>query len=328
MRMKKITGNFLTQSNRDFPLDCETLDYLQSLSDLAAVIGNIGGDRVVLMGCELRREGAERDAGYVFVRSVSHPEGEVMYWEGGATGGGMYVKEEDVSVTANNIDYPKAYTIRSLAPGVGGENYSWDDFADIKPVRDLMDEMKGLRERVNEMSREPLGIIAMWSGMKVPEGYLLCNGQALRKEEYPELYDAIGDSFNEAMSSQGAIYRTAEGYFRVPDLRGRFVVGQHDSDEDYMRAGAGGGLKRVALTEDELPGHSHGVKDYYHAESGSGRPGDADNMEVNGKVGSGSTDYDNTKLYWVEHNTENRGGGGTHENRPPYYVLAYIMRCK
>ena len=50
MRMEKILGNYLTQANRDFPLDCETLDYLQGLTALAGVIGNIAGDRVVLWG--------------------------------------------------------------------------------------------------------------------------------------------------------------------------------------------------------------------------------------------------------------------------------------
>ncbi len=46
--MDKITGNYLTQANKDFPLDCETLDYLQRLVDMAVLAGNIAGDRVVL----------------------------------------------------------------------------------------------------------------------------------------------------------------------------------------------------------------------------------------------------------------------------------------
>lgn len=37
MTMEKILGNFLTQANRDFPLDCETLEYLQGLSALGAL---------------------------------------------------------------------------------------------------------------------------------------------------------------------------------------------------------------------------------------------------------------------------------------------------
>lgn len=77
MTMDKILGNFLTQANKDFPLDCETLDYLQKLVALAAIAGNIGGDRVVLWGCEPNSEGTRRGAGYVFVRTKNAPEGEV-----------------------------------------------------------------------------------------------------------------------------------------------------------------------------------------------------------------------------------------------------------
>ena len=40
----------MTQANRDFPLDCETLEYLQGLSALGALAGNVGGDRIVLWG--------------------------------------------------------------------------------------------------------------------------------------------------------------------------------------------------------------------------------------------------------------------------------------
>ena len=28
----------------------------------------------------------------------------------------------------------------------------------------------------------------------------------------------------------------------------------------------------------------------------------------------------------ISGNTGNRGGGGSHENRPPYYALCYIMK--
>lgn len=74
--MNKTLGNFLTQANRDFPLDCETLDYLQKLAGLAALAGNIAGDRVVLCGCEVNDEGTRRNEGYVFVRTAGNPDGD------------------------------------------------------------------------------------------------------------------------------------------------------------------------------------------------------------------------------------------------------------
>lgn len=324
--MDRIKGNFLTQANRDFPLDCETLDYLQGLAELAAVAGNIGGDRVVLWGCEATDDGAHRESGYVFLRTRSCPEGEILAWEGGPTGGGMYVKQEDISVTANNTDYLKAYTRRSLAPGIGEENYAWDDFTDIKTIKDLMIENEKLREEVAGLSRRPLGIVEMWAGREVPEGYVLCNGQELRISEYGELYKAIGSIFNTGPNASGGKFMTQEGFFRVPDLRGRFVVGLHDSDADYKSCGQCGGKKSVALSEREMPRHSHEVKDYYYPEKFGEE--NSDIVETNQKLGSKSSDYDNVYLHYYKHSSDTAGAGAAHENRPPYYVLAYIMRAK
>lgn len=321
-------GNFLTQSNKDFPLDCETLDYLQNLAGLAMTAGSIAGDKVVLYGCAPYKEGTCREEGYVFLRTCECPQGEILRWEGGSTQAGMYVKLEDVGVNANNVEYPKAYTRRSLAPGIGGEHYSWDDFTDLKTVRELMDENKVLRDEIGNLKSSPLGIVEMWAGESVPEGYLLCNGDEYRKEEYPELAKALGDVFNNGVDASGKRYSTNTGYFRVPDLKGRFVVGIHDSDDDYRTKGAAGGLKKVTLTTDQLPSHSHKLKDYYYAESEKKTDGNRDNINVNGNIGGNGSDYDNDWLQYYEHSTESAGKGKAVENRPPYYVLAYIMRAK
>lgn len=318
MIMEKILGNYLTQPNRDFPLDCETLDYLQQMTAMVQVLGNAAGDRVVLTGCGKNSEGTRRSSGYVFVKTRDFPEGEVLWWEGGPTGSGMYVKVEDVSVNANNVNYPKAYTRRSLAPGIGEENFGWESFTDIKTLKGLMDENAALREKMNVMERSPLGMVEMWAGAEVPEGYVLCNGQELRKSDCPELYKAIGDRFNTGTDANGAQLTTQEGFFRVPDLRGRFIVGVHDTDADYKHTGQTGGLKSVALTAAEMPKHAHG---YGRWGVGSG------DWKAHGSNSypNATTDF---STVWGGHTTTPSGGGAAHENRPPYYVLAYVMRIK
>lgn len=80
--MDKITGNFLTQPNKDFPLDCETLDLLQTNAALVATLGNLIGDKLILDGCGLSNNGTQRAPGYVFLRSKDYPDGEVLRWEG------------------------------------------------------------------------------------------------------------------------------------------------------------------------------------------------------------------------------------------------------
>ena len=328
--MQKTLGNYLNQPNKDFPLDTETLDYLQQLTALGAIVGNIAGDKMVLYGCELNGDKTRRGAGWVFVRTRSVPEGEVLYWEGGTIGSGMYLKQEDVSVTANNRTYPKAYTRRSLAPGYGDENFKWEEFTDIQTIKDLLRENSELRTEIAGLQPPPLGIIQMWAGANVPEGYLLCNGQEYKQSDYPELYKALGTTFNNAISANGTPYTTNAGFFRVPDLRGRFIVGQHDSDSEYKSKGVAGGVKSVILTMDEIPSHSHDFRDYYYPEK-SNQLGGFNNSEANPSghtKGSGDSDSDNNYILYYDHSTKKAGGDNAHENRPPYYVLAYIMRAK
>lgn len=337
----KITGNFLTQGNLGFPLDCETLDYLQELAVYAEVLGNVAGDKVVVCGCEETKGGSERGEGYVFLKTNRRPEGEVLYWPGGATGTGMHVTEEYIGVSANNVDYSKAYSIRGLEPGYGDEHYDWEDFRDIKTVVELMDENRELRESLARISPPPPGVVEMFAGKEVPENYVLCNGQELEKAEYEALYKALGDEFSTAPDCNGNTYTTREGYFRVPDLRGRFVVGYHDTDVDYQKHGRAGGAKAVALGVKDLPEHSHSVNDYVgltkdteSQTAGSLRIGDKDYTTgveaVSGNRRRVQTDAnrDGDRIEWVAHETDAAGDGGLHENRPPYYVLSYIIRVR
>lgn len=328
--MDKIIGNFLTQGNKDFPLDCETLDALQTNISLVAILGNIAGDKVILRGCDLSQDGTKRSEGYVFVRTAAFPAGEVLRFEGGAVGSGMYVKQEDVPVTAQGYDYPKAYTKRTLAAGIGSENFRWEDFKNVQTSDALNQAIADLKEDLQEEAAKfapaPLGIVQLWAGKTEPDGYALCDGRQLSTKDYPELYKALGTTFNNAYSANGTRYTTTSGFFRLPDLRGRFVVGYHDSDNDYKTKGTAGGEKKHALTINEMPSHAHTFKDYYYPEAHDGQK--YDTILTNNKIGSNKTDYDNHHLFYYRHDTENRGGGLQHENRPPYYVLAYIMRLK
>ena len=128
-------------------------------------------------------------------------------------------KQEAIGVTANNVEYPKAYTRRTLAPGIGAENYKWEDFSEIKSIRELMDENTKLRNEITSMQGTPLGIVEMWAGSTVPNGYVLCDGRTMSTTEYPELFKALGTTFNTAISANGSKYTTPGGQFRVPDLR-------------------------------------------------------------------------------------------------------------
>lgn len=326
--MDKILGNFLTQGNMDFPLDCETLDYLQALAGMSAIVGNIAGDKVVLLGCTPNEAGTQRREGYVFLRTAAAPEGEVLRWAGGSVTSGMYVEQEAISVNANNCDYAQAYTRRYLAPGIGSENYRWEDFQDLSTVRKLMEDNADVRSKLDGLQGAPIGVVYMWAGQILPEGYLICDGKAYAEKDYPELAKTLGHVYNSALDyNDNKPVTTMEGQFRVPDLRGRFVVGWNDMDNDYRKQGNTGGKKSVRLKEAQMPRHSHVFKDYYYPESH-----DVDYSESlgghNKGGGSGKTDYDNTNVFYKEHSTQAAGQGESVDLRPPYYVLTYIIKAK
>ncbi|MEZ3475331.1 MAG: tail fiber protein [Alistipes sp.] len=316
--MKSTLGNYLTQSNKDFPVDAETFDYIQRNQAMLAVLGNIAGDKAILLGCEPEQNNTSRREGYVFIRTKEFPEGEILYWEGGSVAAGMYLKKEPVQVTAQGYEFPQAYTIRSLAPGIGEENYSWADMKSVLTLPELERRNMAQQEQLSGFALPPLGIVQIWAGTKVPENYELCDGRELKTSDYPELYAAIGTRFNRSYDCNGKQYSTTSGYFRLPDLRGRFLVGYNVSDADYNTYGKVGGEKTHRLTESEIPAHTHGQNLW---------AGASDDWKSGGHHSwpNATTFHDRTTPFGK---TDSTGGGNAHENRPPYYALAYIMRLK
>jgi microcystin-dependent protein len=102
----------------------------------------------------------------------------------------------------------------------------------------------------------PPGSILDFGGATAPAGYLLCNGEAVSRSEYPDLYAAIGTSFGGGDGSTT---------FNVPDLRGRFTRGVdaaagHDPDADSRgesNPGGNAGDAVGSLQGDGFRSHTH-----------------------------------------------------------------------
>ena len=100
-----------------------------------------------------------------------------------------------------------------------------------------------------------------------------------------------------------------DGNNNTPNLSGRFVVGYDASNNDYD-VNDTGGSESVTLTLNQIPAHTHTYIDQYVAINNGYRPWPANNNDCAARnINSGST-----------------GGGQSHENRPPYYALCYIMK--
>ena len=312
--MDRIVGNYLEQTERDFPFDCETLEYMATNTQMCAMLGNIAGDKTILFGCEL--SGTTRAEGYVFLRTEDNPTGEILRWVGGSISSGMHIVNTDVAV---GEDYPKAYTTRTLAPGQGSEGdeaFAWTDFTVLATTKDIAAALNTLRGEVETITLEPYGVIKMWAGSSIPEGYHLCDGSSFKRTDYPNLFAAIGTTFNSAKDAGGYTQSTPSDEFRLPDLRGRFIVGQYGGGDGFHNLGDTGGLSKVYLGINEIPSHNH-TASFIGSESGDGDDGNyiiiADDEPITGTK---------TNVISVSY----AGGSAAHENRPPFYVLAYIIK--
>ena len=146
----------------------------------------------------------------------------------------------------------------------------------------------------------PVNGIIMWTKSSIPDGWRICDGGG-----------------------------------GTPNLVNRFVVGAGN----WYGLGATGGANTVSLTWNQMPKHSHsgGVHaggNHWHYiytrqddwnDSGGWGPswGDGDNGHYRG--------WHST--HWGGHHshgmwTNNSGRSHSHENRPPYYAVTFIMRIR
>ena len=355
--MDKVLGKYLNQPDNDFPLDCETFDYIQNNNFITEILGNIAGNMCFIYGCE--KNGTEYKPGYVFLRTDEHPEGEILPFEGGPLDSGeLCIKSQAVDVnTANNKTYTSVYTKRSLS------------FTET--VQGYVDIIADVNDFTYASYNKPLyGEIKIWSGPieTIPPGYHLCDGSQLEINRYPNLYNVIGDIYNKqhigicTTYNPQDYYQTDPGCFRIPDLRARFVVGCDETGripgDDINRSGyvfgSQGGLSTCKLTEAQsgLVNHTHPAasfthpagahRHYYATDDNASRipPGyDLVNYAWIDNVGADKTGAGYIQLTSKSENhshtvetivsdTKHKGAEESHENKPPFMVLYYIIRCR
>lgn len=85
----------------------------------------------------------------------------------------------------------------------------------------------------------PIGTINAFGGTTAPEGWLICQGQALSRTEYKDLFDVIGTNFG---SGDGSTT------FNVPDLRGEFLRGSGTNSHSDQGGGGVVGAHQDATT--------------------------------------------------------------------------------
>lgn len=186
--MEKHVANYLGQSNNDFPVDCETMDYINQRIALCEALGAMGGDKIILSGCV--DNGTTRSAGYIFLKTTDYPEGEVLRFEGGNTSATFAIRKTNIDITAEGETYSGAYTKRSAVTGTGTETYNWSEMTEVSGVSN-----RALKGAIEE--RTMVGMIVLYpvnQHVQVNEHWIECNGASYSGQTYPELYEILKGS--------------------------------------------------------------------------------------------------------------------------------------
>lgn len=181
---------------------------------------------------------------------------------------------------------------------------------------------------ISGSSANPVGAITMYAGSTAPTGWFVCDGSAVSRTVYKDLFQTIGTTYGVGDSSTT---------FNLPNLKGKFPVGYKSDDADFDELNhADGGAKTVSLSAAQGGSHSHGnsgtasanhthyygSKEFDDMDGGSYitglRPLD---LSSDGNKNSSEMSADH---YHAVSTTS--GSGTAHNNLPPYLVLNFIIK--
>lgn len=97
-----------------------------------------------------------------------------------------------------------------------------------------------------------IGTITIFSGATIPDHYLVCDGSAISRQDYSELFSVIGDTYGPGDGSTT---------FNLPNMMANVPVGTSQNHA----LGETGGASDIILIEDNIPSHSHTIPQHGHS---------------------------------------------------------------
>jgi len=183
------------------------------------------------------------------------------------------------------------------------------------------------------LAAEPAGIVKLWAGTiaTVPTGYLFCNGAAVSRTTYADLFTAIGTIYGVGDTSTT---------FNLPDLRDKFIVGAKQDDSGIPKSNiegslaASGGAATAPHTHTD-PSHVHQWYDYFGVNS-SAQTFDSNGSGVWTTFATNAGGVTQIAAGYaaglsVDGYTTAAGTGATGSTSPaiipPYYAISYIIKA-
>lgn len=198
----------------------------------------------------------------------------------------------------------------------------------------------------------PVGALVPYAGSSAPTGYLLCDGSAVSRSTYADLFTAISTTFGAGDGSTT---------FNLPDLRGRTAVGKDNMggsaasrvtgntvSPNGNTLGAVGGGERHTLITGEMPSHTHTQNAHTHTQNSHTHSKGSNYTQVQNLS---AANLGGSSGYFVEINAssgltnntpgtssatatnqdatatnQNTGGGDPHLNLQPSIILNYLIK--
>jgi len=164
----------------------------------------------------------------------------------------------------------------------------------------------------------PVGTINMYAGATtdVPTGWLLCNGAAVSRTTYAQLFAVLDTEYGVGDGS---------GTFNLPD----FVTSNKFPRAATNNSGRGttGGSDSVTLSTAQMPSHSHTISPNPHGhtinlQGTNSSPGVSG---LNTSPFSNVTSQSSHTPATASLTNSSTGSGNSHENKPPFIDVHFII---
>lgn len=168
----------------------------------------------------------------------------------------------------------------------------------LKNIEQAIQTVAQALKNQSVISSTEVGTIVSFGGATAPAGWILCNGAAVSRIAYADLFGVVGTTYGVGDGSTT---------FNLPDLRGRVPVGQDTTQTEFDVLGEVGGHKK-------MQSHTHS-------------PGNVYNVSQNSNGGATSRNLLSLNSSDVNQNMSlATAGTGNAENLQPYQVINYIIR--